>query len=74
MVIAQEPTQSLATLHRPLAVDVRIATEQHDVVLPLMIALQCSTYSLGARRKARSPRTNTLDRHSAFTELTQRSA
>ena len=39
MVIAQEPTQSLAALHRPLAVDVCIAREQQDVVLPLMIAL-----------------------------------
>ena len=38
-VIAQEPTQSLAALHRPLAVDVCIAREQQDVVLPLMIAL-----------------------------------
>ena len=39
MVIAQEPTQSLAALHRPLGVDVCIAREQQDVVLPLMIAL-----------------------------------
>jgi hypothetical protein len=39
MVIAQEPTQSLAALHRPLAVDVGSAREQQDVVLPLMIAL-----------------------------------
>jgi hypothetical protein len=35
----QESTQSLAALHRPLAVDVCIAREQQDVVLPLMIAL-----------------------------------
>jgi len=39
MVIAQEPTQSLAALHRPLPVDVCIAREQQDVVLPLVIAL-----------------------------------
>jgi hypothetical protein len=39
MVIAQEPTQSLAALHRPLALDVGSAREQQDVVLPLMIAL-----------------------------------
>ena len=39
MVIAQEPTQSLAALHGPLAVDVCIAREQQEVALPLMIAL-----------------------------------
>jgi hypothetical protein len=55
---AQEPTQSLAALHRPLAVDVIIAREQQDVVLPPMIALgivmldvfaQCAPWS--ARRR-----------------------
>jgi hypothetical protein len=39
MVIAQEPTQSLAALHRPLGGDVCIARKQQDAVLPLMIAL-----------------------------------
>jgi hypothetical protein len=39
MVKAQEPTQSLAALHRPLAADVRITREQQDVAMPLMIAL-----------------------------------
>src|SRR5262249_25909895 len=39
MVIAQEPTQSLAALHGPLAADVCIAREQQDVALPLMISL-----------------------------------
>jgi len=39
MVITQEPAQPLATLHSSLAVEVCIAREQQDVVLPLMIAL-----------------------------------
>jgi hypothetical protein len=39
LVIAQEPTQSLAALHRPLAADVRITREQEDIALSLMIAL-----------------------------------
>jgi hypothetical protein len=39
MVIAQEPTQSLAALHGLLAADVSIPREQQDVVLPLMVPL-----------------------------------
>src|SRR5450631_4842881 len=39
MVITQEPTQSLAALHRPGAAEGCITGEQQDVVLPLMIAL-----------------------------------
>ena len=39
MVIAQEPTQSLAALHGALAVNACIAREQHDIALSLMIAL-----------------------------------
>ena len=38
IVIAQEPTQSLAALHRPLAPDVRITREQEDIALSQMIA------------------------------------
>ena len=76
MVITQEPTQSLTALHRPGAADACIAGEQQDVVLPLMIALSmvCSTNSLRARRRKRSPKRITLDKHSSFTDLTQRSA
>lgn len=48
MVIAQEPTQSLATLHGPLAVDICIAREQQDVVLPLMIALGMEMFDIFA--------------------------
>jgi hypothetical protein len=38
MVIAQQPAQPLVTLHRPLAVDDLVASEQQDVIFPLMIA------------------------------------
>ena len=31
MIVAQEPTQSLATLHRPLAAAVRVPRKQQDV-------------------------------------------
>src|SRR5665811_2636866 len=39
MVMAQEPTQSLAALHGLLAADVGIPREQQEVVLPLMVPL-----------------------------------
>jgi hypothetical protein len=39
MIITQEPTQSLATLHRPVPTSFRDPTEQQDVGLPLMIPL-----------------------------------
>jgi hypothetical protein len=39
----------------------------------LMITLRMATYSLGANRKERSPMRSTLDKHSSFTDLTQRS-
>src|ERR1700730_7739747 len=58
MVIAQEPTQSLATLHRPLAVDVCIAREQQDVVLALMIALSMVTFDVFAPN--RPPRRHSI--------------
>jgi hypothetical protein len=76
MVRAQEPTQSLAASHRPLAVDVCIAREQQDVVLPLMIALSMvmlDVFAQCAPQGALAERI-TLDRHSSFTHLTQRSA
>ena len=39
MVITQEPAQSLPTLNRPVAADVRTTREQQDVALPLVIPL-----------------------------------
>ena len=39
MIVAQEPTQSLATMHRPLAAAVRVPRKQQDVALPLVIPL-----------------------------------
>ena len=49
MVIAQEPTQSLAALHRPLAVDVCIAREKQDVALPLVIPLGMEVFDIFAQ-------------------------
>ena len=48
MVIAQEPTQSLAALHGPLAVDVCIAREKQDVALPLVIPLGVEVFDIFA--------------------------
>jgi len=39
MIVAQEPTQSLATMHRPLAAAVRVPRKQQDVALPLVVPL-----------------------------------
>jgi len=46
--IAQEPTQSLAALHRRLAADVCIAREQQEVALPLMISLGMEMFDIFA--------------------------
>ena len=73
MVITQEPTQSLTALHRPGAADACIAGEQQDVVLPLMIALSMVMLDVFAQG-GRSSKRITLDKHSSFTDLTQRSA
>ena len=40
MVIAQEPTQSLAASYGLLAADVRLPREQQDVALPLVVPLR----------------------------------
>jgi hypothetical protein len=54
-------------LHAPLAVDVCIAREQQDVVLPLMIALSMVMLDVfvQCRRRERSPKRITLDKHSS---------
>src|SRR5262245_10850948 len=72
MVIAQEPTQSLAALHGPLAADVCIAREQQDVVLPLVIALGMEMFDILAEGAPQRPLTeeNHLDKHSSFTDRT----
>src|SRR5262245_53892921 len=46
MVIAQEPTQSLAALHRPLAADVGITREQKDVALSQFSSARSTSYSM----------------------------
>jgi hypothetical protein len=50
MVVAQEPTEPLAALHRPRAADVRIPREQQNVALPLMIALSMEVFDIFAQR------------------------
>src|SRR5882757_6881893 len=50
MVIAQEPTQSLAAPHRPLAAAVRIPRKQQDVTLPLVISLGMEIFDVFAQR------------------------
>ena len=76
MIKTQHAAQSLAALNRSVAVDARTPRKQQHVTLTLMIAL--SMVMLGifaqARRRERSPKKITLDRHSSFTDLTQRSA
>ena len=72
MVITQESAQSLAGLNRPVAANVRTPREQQDIALPL--GMEMFEYSLSARRRERSPKRITLDKHASFTDLTQRSA
>src|ERR1035437_4184219 len=50
MVITQEPTQPLATLHRLLTTRSRAPTEQQDVGLPLMIPLSMVMRNIFAQR------------------------
>ena len=50
MVIAQEATQSLATLNEPRAAAVRITREQQDIALPLMIPLSMVMLDIFAQR------------------------
>ena len=66
MVIAQEPTQSVARIAQAPAVDVCIAREQQDVVLPLMIPLGMEMFDIfaesapqGALAEEGSPWTST---------------
>ena len=50
MIVAQEPTQSLATLHRPLAAAVRVPRKQQDVALPLVVSLGMEMIDVIAQR------------------------
>src|ERR1039458_3981770 len=50
MVITQEPTQPLATLHRLLTLRFRDPAEQQDVRLPLMIPLSMVMCNIFAQR------------------------
>ena len=76
MIVAQKPAQSLAALHRPLAVAVRVPRKQQDVGLPLVIPLGMEMIDVFAQRppKVCSPNRITFNRHSSLTDLTQRSA
>jgi hypothetical protein len=46
MVVAQEPTQQIAALNRPLAADVRTLRKQQNVALSLVIALSMVTLDM----------------------------
>ena len=76
MVITQEPTQPLATLHRFITTRFHDPTEQQDVGLPLMIPLSMVMRNIFAQRPPQRALTkeNEFDKHSSFTDLTQRSA
>jgi len=76
MVIAQEPTQSLAALHGSLAADVCTAREEQDVALPLMISLGMEMFDVFVQRPPQGALTeeNHLGQALLFTDLTQRSA
>ena len=50
MIVAQEPTQSLAAPHRPLAVPIRGARKQQDVALPLVVPLGVEMVDVFAQR------------------------
>src|ERR1700704_2790101 len=50
MIIAQEPTQSLAAPHWPLALPIRRPRKQQDVALPLMIPLGMEMVDIVAER------------------------
>ena len=50
MVIAQEPTQSLAAPHRPLAAAVRLPRKQQNIALPLVIPLGVEMVDIVAQR------------------------
>src|SRR5580704_2383201 len=50
MVIAQEPAQSLAAPHWPLALPIRHPRKQQDVALPLMIPLSVEMVDVVAQR------------------------
>jgi hypothetical protein len=76
IIIAQEPAQSLAALHGLLEVEVCIAREQQDVAFPLVIPLSMEMFDIFAQRPPQGTLAEevTLDKHSSFTDLTQRSA
>jgi hypothetical protein len=50
MVIAQEPTQSLAASHGSLTTNVRIPREQQGIALPLVISLSVEMLDIFAQR------------------------
>jgi len=50
MIVAQEPTQSLAAPHRPLAVPIRGARKQQDVALALVVPFGLEMIDIVAQR------------------------
>ena len=50
MIVAQEPAQSFATPHRPLAVAVRASRKQQDVALPVVVPLGMEMADIAVQR------------------------
>ena len=50
MIVAQEPTQSLAARHRPHAVPIRGARKQQDVALALVVPFGVEMIDIVAQR------------------------
>ena len=62
MIVAQEPTQSLAAPHRPLAVPIRGARKQQDVALALVVPFGVEMIDIVAQRPPqRTPSASTAD-------------
>src|SRR5664280_695029 len=76
MVITQETTQPLATLHRLLTTRLRDPTEQQDIGLALMIPLGMVMLDVFAQRPPQGALTkeNDLRQTLVLTDLTQRFA
>ena len=76
MVIAQEPTQSLAAPHRPFTVAVRIPRKQQNIALPLVIPLGMEMLDIVAQRPPQGAlaEEDYLGQALLLDRLTQRSA
>ncbi len=76
MIVAQEPTQSLAAPHRPLAAAVGVSGKQQDVVLPLVVPFGVEMIDIVAQRPPQGAlaEQDHLRQALLLADLTQRSA